>query len=290
MVSTDCSDFCDGKEQQEWLGDVVVVGYQIRYTLQLVMFKNRRRLAKISRSSGQHQQPSCCRKLFCNCEWHVMSHWPGADYDRMRFCRSEVAYLSRICPNGFAVRIYLVFACIYPHTLGEKARSPPQGSHRSVIVVAKITVIAKDSMCHLFPSFHWYVMDGIIAMQCIGVWTFLLLQPLCVRLILEFVLIIHFFVSYFACQWQISQIYNTFQHHSLVNFCPFPRVQQPKTLIKATLSTRKSLPSSLISVIHQPLSVNIITSLSNEKKHPWSLIKSLIKESFFWALPPGRHE
>ena len=129
------------------------------------MFKNRHRPAKISSSSGQHrhsiQQPSCCRKLFCNCEWHVMSHWPGADYDMMRFCRSEDAYLSRICPNGFAVRIYLVFACIYQHTLGEKARSPPQGSHSSVIVVAKITVIAKDSMCHLFPSFHWYVMDGI---------------------------------------------------------------------------------------------------------------------------------
>ena len=60
-----------------------------------------------------------------------------------------------ICPNGFAVRIYHVFACIYPHSLGEKARPPPQGSHRCVMVVAKITVIAKDTMCHPFLMKTW---------------------------------------------------------------------------------------------------------------------------------------
>ena len=58
-----------------------------------------------------------------------------------------------ICPNGFAVRIYLVFACIYPDTLGEKARSHPQGSHRPVIVVAKITVIA----CGIFSLISGYL-------------------------------------------------------------------------------------------------------------------------------------
>ena len=163
-----CSDFPDEEEQLQRLQVLVAtswdVSYQI-YNYSKLCLRIGAGPAKISSSSGQHrhsiQQPSCCRKLFCNCEWHVMSHWPGADYDRMRFCRSEDAYLSRICPNGVAVRIYLVFACIYQHTLGEKARSPPQGSHSSVIVVAKITVIAKDSMCHLFPSFHWYVIDGI---------------------------------------------------------------------------------------------------------------------------------
>ena len=104
-------------------------------------------------SISLHLVPANCFATVTSMSCHIdqVLFIIGCGFAGVAWIYRKFAY---ICPNGFAVRIYLVFACIYPDTLGEKARSHPQGSHRSVMLVAKITVIAKDSMCHLFPSLH----------------------------------------------------------------------------------------------------------------------------------------
>ena len=104
-------------------------------------------------------QPSCCCKLFstvsgvacCIDQALIMIGCGWGGFAGVRLCIYHESVC--ICPNRFAVCIYLVFACIYPDTLGEKARSHPQGSHRPVIVVAKITVIA----CAIFSLISGYL-------------------------------------------------------------------------------------------------------------------------------------